>query len=176
MFVPPHKHMFRRTNYRQHCMQSRDDDDAKQLIRAQRLAKRIRASAACLPCKAKKAKCNDYRPCARCQKSPGLEDMCIDESPEITRNMYHVDTTLASGFSRDNIGAQGRLSHHVAADFESHGYSFRNFPTMRTDPGAVSSWKETFTTTHMWQVRISQPACKSQNKGLTRGLTEFVIN
>jgi hypothetical protein len=153
-----------RTNHRQHRMQSREEDDAKQLIRAQRLAKRIRASAACLPCKAKKAKCNDYRPCARCQKNPGLEDMCIDENPEITSNMYHVDTTLASVFSRDNIGAQGRRSHHVAADFEGHGDSFRNFPTKRTDPSAVPSWQETFTTTHMSQVRISQPACKSQKK------------
>ena len=39
------------------------------LARARRMATRSRAEAACLPCKVKKAKCNDFRPCARCLNS-----------------------------------------------------------------------------------------------------------
>jgi hypothetical protein len=45
------------------------------LQRARRMAKRSRAAAACLPCKASKAKCSDYRPCARCKKG---KETCSD--------------------------------------------------------------------------------------------------
>ncbi len=41
-------------------------DDRRRLILARRMVTRTRAGAACAPCKAKKARCNDYRPCARC--------------------------------------------------------------------------------------------------------------
>ena len=50
------------------------------LLRAQRLAKRTRAAAACLPCKAKKARCSDYRPCARCKRN--TTDACRDNEDE----------------------------------------------------------------------------------------------
>jgi hypothetical protein len=51
-------------------------DDAL-LLRARRMAQRSRAAAACLPCKANKARCSDYRPCARCKKA-GAESLCTD--------------------------------------------------------------------------------------------------
>ena len=50
-------------------------DDAL-LARARRMATRTRAGAACVPCKFKKAKCNDYRPCKRCLDSGS--DLCTD--------------------------------------------------------------------------------------------------
>ncbi len=39
------------------------------LLTARRMAQRSRAPAACLRCKAKKVRCSDYRPCARCSKA-----------------------------------------------------------------------------------------------------------
>jgi hypothetical protein len=41
--------------------------DRRQLILARRMATRTRAGAACTSCKARKSKCSDYRPCARCR-------------------------------------------------------------------------------------------------------------
>jgi hypothetical protein len=40
--------------------------DTKILMRARRLATRSRAETACAPCKAKKTKCSDTRPCSKC--------------------------------------------------------------------------------------------------------------
>ena len=40
------------------------------------MATRRRAGVACLPCKAKKARCSDYRPCSRCKQSG--KDHCSD--------------------------------------------------------------------------------------------------
>ena len=37
------------------------------LAKALRIAKRSRAEVACLPCRDRKSKCNDYRPCAGCR-------------------------------------------------------------------------------------------------------------
>ncbi len=50
--------------------------DAELLQRARRMASRSRAASACLPCKARKAKCSDGRPCTRCA-GRGLE-LCVD--------------------------------------------------------------------------------------------------
>ena len=58
-------------------------DDAL-LARARRMATRKRAEAACLPCKLKKAKCNDYRPCKRCLDSGS--DLCVDGSSPARSN------------------------------------------------------------------------------------------
>ncbi len=112
----------------------REEDDAKQLIRAQRMAKRSRAFAACLPCKAKKAKCNDYRPCARCQRSPGEE--CIDDDPEITSAMYPANLYRASSSGlRDNSAAPEDQVFHgaVVSDSSRRGPSdaFSSFTTGR---------------------------------------------
>jgi hypothetical protein len=41
--------------------------DHRRLILARRMAMRTRAGVACAPCRAKKVKCSDYRPCARCR-------------------------------------------------------------------------------------------------------------
>ncbi len=39
---------------------------ALDVYKARRMAKRRRTEAACLPCRKRKSKCNDYRPCAGC--------------------------------------------------------------------------------------------------------------
>ena len=54
----------------------------KRFIKAQRLAKRTRAASACIPCKAKKTRCSDYRPCARCKNCP--TEMCRDVDVTVT--------------------------------------------------------------------------------------------
>ena len=53
-------------------------EDAKQLLRARRMATRRRAAAACKPCRSRKSKCSDFRPCARCKSSNPL--MCVDSN------------------------------------------------------------------------------------------------
>jgi hypothetical protein len=55
-------------------------DDGALLLRARRLAKRSRAAAACLPCKATKSKCSDFRPCARCSELK--TKVCLDLQAE----------------------------------------------------------------------------------------------
>ena len=56
--------------------------DAKLLLRARRMATRIRAASACKPCKAKKSKCSDYRPCAQCKGSK-LSVCDVEEIPAV---------------------------------------------------------------------------------------------
>ncbi len=51
--------------------------DRRQLILARRMVTRKRAVAACAFCKARKGKCNDYRPCARCRDL--RLDACLQE-------------------------------------------------------------------------------------------------
>ena len=138
-------------------MLSREEEDAKQLIRAQRLAKRSRASAACLPCKAKKAKCNDYRPCARCQRSPGEE--CIDDNPEITSSMYPANIMRASSASSDQ-GSTSKLRSYPGAAISdgprsTHSDAFASFASTFTDRAYGSTWARDFTTTQ------TSPVCGS---------------
>ena len=51
--------------------------DRRRLILARRMATRTRAGAACTSCKARKSKCSDYRPCARC-RDLRLGECCQD--------------------------------------------------------------------------------------------------
>ena len=46
------------------------------------MATRIRAASACKPCKAKKSKCSDYRPCAQCKGSK-LSVCDVEEIPAV---------------------------------------------------------------------------------------------
>ena len=55
---------------------SRNQLEYVQLMRARRMATRRRAEAACPPCKSKKARCSDFRPCARCSQLGGKN--CTD--------------------------------------------------------------------------------------------------
>jgi hypothetical protein len=55
---------------------SRAEMEAMQLSRARRMAKRTRTETACLPCRIKRARCSDVRPCPRCLESDP-PDECI---------------------------------------------------------------------------------------------------
>jgi hypothetical protein len=53
-------------------------EEYRRLLKARRMATRSRTEAACRPCKARKIKCSDFRPCARCRT--GRPEACIDDS------------------------------------------------------------------------------------------------
>ena len=55
---------------------SRTQFEHNQLMKARRMATRRRAQAACLPCKSKKARCSDVRPCARCARTG--QEACVE--------------------------------------------------------------------------------------------------
>jgi hypothetical protein len=59
--------------------------DNKQLLKARRMAMRVRAAVACKACKQKKTKCGDSRPCSKCKASRNSD--CVDGS----------DVTVAQG-------------------------------------------------------------------------------
>ncbi len=131
---------------------SREEEEAKLLIRAQRMAKRTRALAACLPCKAKKSKCNDYRPCARCKDNV---DLCIDGNPDITSNMYPAGMAQASRPSgRSVMTHDGRCFHFgvvVGGPESDHPDSFGNFGSYTN---SCSESHSTSTPTRISQVYI----------------------
>jgi hypothetical protein len=87
---------------------SRSKSDHEQLMKARRMATRRRAEAACLPCKAKKVRCGNSRPCSRCSLIPG--EMCVDKRPIQIVN-WHIDgptsdsrvTTVAPAFHKPNF-------------------------------------------------------------------------
>ena len=94
-------------------MKSRADDYL--LARARRMANRTRAETACLPCKAKKAKCNDYRPCKRCLDSG--RDLCIDGSSSPREN-----SPPALGMMCSTVSSIMRME---SAAFEDHSLGRR---------------------------------------------------
>jgi hypothetical protein len=53
----------------------------KQIARARRIATRTRSVMACLPCKIKKTKCSDLRPCSRCKATNPAQ--CLDEDVDV---------------------------------------------------------------------------------------------
>ena len=65
------------------------------LLRARRMATRRRAGVACLPCKARKARCSDYRPCSRCKQSG--QDHCLDSEQS------DLDQTIPTPNSTDRF-------------------------------------------------------------------------
>ena len=114
---------------------ARDLEEERMLLRAQRLAKRTRAAAACLPCKAKKARCSDYRPCARCKRN--TTDACrdnddeplLDASPTGSVGAYssaskdrrstHAFQTSALHTSCDSFGSICQSSHSSSTAAET---------------------------------------------------------
>ena len=61
------------------------------------MANRSRAEKACISCKEKKTKCNDFRPCARCLIIQS--DLCL-QSPKSTlvNTKYYTTNLLTSGY------------------------------------------------------------------------------
>ena len=77
------------------CTQS----DYAKLMKARRMATRRRAEAACLPCKARKVRCSDFRPCARCASS-GRADC---ETEATIQPTYPVSTVIGAMSSSQGI-------------------------------------------------------------------------
>jgi hypothetical protein len=56
-------------------------EEYRRLLKARRMATRSRSEAACVPCKVRKIKCSDSRPCSRCSsEDPGG---CFDRSSDV---------------------------------------------------------------------------------------------
>jgi hypothetical protein len=92
------------------------------LARARRIAKRRRSEKACLPCKSKKAKCSDYRPCMRCKESNG-QDACTDglqsreiqtgEGSDLANSGHNVPAAFTNSNNKQNIGIGSFLIFQV---------------------------------------------------------------
>jgi hypothetical protein len=76
------------------CNDSSPIVDSALLYKARQMAKRSRASAACLLCRTSKIRCSDYRPCARCKKS--ATEVCIDLPIAKTGHMSMMDINKAN--------------------------------------------------------------------------------
>ncbi len=79
-------------------------EDRRRLNHARRMATRNRVSVACAPCKRGKAKCSDYRPCARCCNlgiNNCLQDLEI-QSSLLSRN---ISPTESRSFGSCQLGA-----------------------------------------------------------------------
>ena len=74
---------------------SRVEEEYKRLLKARRMAKRTRAVAACIPCKTRKTKCNDSRPCTSCIAT--RPEACVDgilDGTERSASVYPDSNTL----------------------------------------------------------------------------------
>jgi hypothetical protein len=119
------------------------------LQRARRMAQRTRAAIACPPCKASKAKCSDYRPCARCKKAGG-DEICLDLCLESRKSFEGTNGSSASYCKFDQ--ALDARSTNVRPYFNANfGYQtppmavlssrFPAFPICK--PEAVYTWNDT---------------------------------
>ncbi len=59
----------------------------REVRRARRIANRTRTSVACLACRNSRTKCNEFRPCFRCQRT-GKADSCDFANDEV-RAFHH---------------------------------------------------------------------------------------
>jgi hypothetical protein len=64
----------------QRTISSRVQEEYRRLLKARRMVTRSRSETACRPCKARKSKCSDFRPCARC--SAREPDACMNLSTD----------------------------------------------------------------------------------------------
>jgi hypothetical protein len=109
------------------------------LQRARRMALRSRAAVACLLCKASKARCSDYRPCARCKKTEA--EMCTDLP------LIFEDKTMYS----NNSYASFNLS-----EIEFDG----------TARKVASTTTDEFSILQLPRVSMVSPSCKSFTTGI----------
>jgi hypothetical protein len=108
---------------------SRTKSDYEQLMKARRMATRRRAEAACLPCKTKKTRCGNSRPCSRCSQIPG--EICVDKLPIQIENR-HIDGPTSD--SRVSTVAPTFLQRNI-----NKGLSFNSLPDHVSLPGNVDA-------------------------------------
>ena len=108
-------------------MLSRAEIDAIQLNRARRMAKRTRTEAACRPCKSKRARCSDARPCPRCVESY-TEAECVNAGG---------GRSLVNPPDRDTRGSNKRSASSCS---EAHSATLGDSPPIAAaDPVAHTS-------------------------------------
>jgi hypothetical protein len=84
------------------AVKSRAEIDIAMLNRARRMATRTRAETACQPCKAKKARCSDYRPCRRCLESGAPEDCFSAAGARAESSRLTTDASNTLHLTRSN--------------------------------------------------------------------------
>ncbi len=84
------------------------------------MAQRSRAAAACLPCKANKSRCSDFRPCARCNKLGST--VCKDLQPE---TLSEIEPRHISTLWKENINSS---MASLLADFRTNINPASSFP------------------------------------------------
>ena len=60
---------------------------SRDLQKARKMARRIRASVSCRTCRTAKSKCSDYRPCSRCRR---LNSDCYEQGQESKDNYLQL--------------------------------------------------------------------------------------
>jgi hypothetical protein len=117
------------------------------LQRARRMAQRSRAASACLSCKASKARCSDYRPCARCKKAGGT-GVCTDpqkEQPKVSLNGWSASIdTFEVELDGSATRAMFSSEYHYLHPQLPRTSSFSPFPTsfMPVNPNAQYTWND----------------------------------
>ena len=101
------------------------------------MATRRRAQSACLPCKARKARCSDFRPCARCSQS-GKED-CLNDvvirGGTLSTSMSAVHTSTADRRLFAAYSSVGSPRHKIPSPADSLNFN----PHIRPKPVSVSN-------------------------------------
>ena len=114
------------------------------LMRARRMAMRIRAK----PCKVRKVRCSNFRPCARCTKSG--QESCTDLLKQCSRDAPHRSVPSDARrmipreviFSLPNMFADQNLFLNQVFDFGHARFKFNDFVTTQgnTLPPALQVW------------------------------------
>ena len=110
------------------------DDERREYIRLQRLARRTRAGAACVPCKAKKSRCSDYRPCLRCKQSPA--EICHDskiDNPTSNSSSSHLFSAVNAVFEKGRTFSPVQTISWETTPTRA-AYQFQNTPNQLSYP------------------------------------------
>jgi hypothetical protein len=78
------------------------------LLRARRMALRSRAAMACVPCKARKSKCSDHRPCKRCKSAGGTLN-CLDTSSPQSKSSADLSSPTSTSDHELNCSATSTM-------------------------------------------------------------------
>ena len=97
------------------------------LLKARRMAQRSRTVTACLPCKIRRTKCNDFRPCNRCRSLD--PDACVDQT------LVKADASYGSGVQSSRSAASSALTVDSTSRFFTGDHGGLN---MQLTPDATS--------------------------------------
>ena len=122
--------------------------DTALLMRARRMATRSRTEKACRPCKAKKSKCSDSRPCASCCKSdPGACMQNYDKKSFFEAGLEPMIETL----DHSRVSATTNIDSDSAAIFVLTQETI-NIPESRTQVESLTN--KSFSIIHCFDNRV----------------------